>query len=61
MIFGVIERNRDNKVDPEVLKKVAAQNSTAVSEPVLAVKGAFGTFYQPHFKGKFYQTLAPAV
>ena len=59
MIFGVFERNRKNKIDADRLAKVAAQNVTTVGDPVRIIKDNFAAFYQPHFKGRFYQRLAP--
>jgi len=61
MIFGVLERVREKKVSHETLKKLTKVNPYQLEPGKVHVNDNFGCFYQPTFKGPYYQKIRPAA
>ncbi|MCI0515551.1 asparagine synthase (glutamine-hydrolyzing) [candidate division KSB1 bacterium] len=61
MIFGVLERIREQKVDLPVLEKIAAGYPHQLGPSQFHVQDNFGCFFQPTFRVGPYQQFKPVV
>lgn len=61
MIFGVLERNHEKNVEPDVIKKISELNSSQLGESTIFTQKNFGCYYQRIFKSQYAQKIRPAA